>query len=196
MTEREVMAAAYAGDALDFDRIDIVAFTPVAPSPQTIAGDPRDDDDARDDDASVAPAPERQVPRVPLALGPWAGKAWRDHAVASPPLEVAALEERERELLADAARRPEVPTLRLRGMRRAPALEALADQVARARDRGLAYLRVITGKGVDSPGAPILKEAVIAWCSGDGALAVAAWAPERDRFGEYGSLLLRLRRRG
>ena len=56
-------------------------------------------------------------------------------------------------------------------------------------------VRVITGKGIGSPGEPVLKAAVVAWCAGEGADVVREWAPERERDGCYGALILALRPR-
>ncbi|MCB9567306.1 MAG: Smr/MutS family protein [Myxococcales bacterium] len=61
-----------------------------------------------------------------------------------------------------------MPALRLRGLRRDAAIDALADFVALRRAVGDRIVRVITGKGIGSPGEPVLKAAVVAWCAGEG----------------------------
>ncbi|WP_434416476.1 Smr/MutS family protein [Nannocystis pusilla] len=94
------------------------------------------------------------------------------------------------------ARRGRLPTLRLRGLRREPAVEALTAFVVRERAAGSRYVRIVTGKGLGSPGDPVLKEALAEWCASvAGEAAVAAWAPELDVRGEYGSVILQLRPR-
>jgi DNA-nicking Smr family endonuclease len=92
------------------------------------------------------------------------------------------------------ARRGRLPTLRLRGLRREPALEALIAFVARERAARSRYVRIVTGKGLGSPGDPVLKETLASWCaSAAGEADVIAWAPEVDVRGEYGSVILQLR---
>jgi DNA-nicking Smr family endonuclease len=52
---------------------------------------------------------------------------------------------------------------------------------------------VIPGKGIDSKVEPVLKRAVIEWCREHD--VVLGWAPELDRHGEWGSMILELRSR-
>ena len=66
------------------------------------------------------------------------------------------------------------------------------------RARGDRWCRVITGKGVESAGEPVLKRVVLEWCVArpprpSGVAHVRAWAPELDVHGEWGALVLRLR---
>ncbi|MCA9638501.1 MAG: Smr/MutS family protein, partial [Myxococcales bacterium] len=105
------------------------------------------------------------------------------------------LSDPQRHLLAAARRQPRIPALRLRGLRRDAAIDALADFLALRRAVGDRIVRVITGKGIGSPGEPVLKAAVVAWCAGEGADVVREWAPERERDGCYGALILALRPR-
>jgi DNA-nicking Smr family endonuclease len=184
------MAAAFAalatGEAIDFSAVRVVARLPRKPRPAPV---PKD--------MPVAPCPE--VP-APAPTGPppvvaalrersWAGGRWRDE-----PGDIDA-RARGRELI-ERARRGPLPTLRLRGLRRDAALELLAAVVARERAAGARYLRVVTGKGLGSPGDPVLKDALAEWCaSAEGERLVDAWAPELDRAGEYGAVIVRLRPR-
>jgi hypothetical protein len=185
------MAAAFAalatGEAIDFTAVRVVARLPrkprLPPVPQ---------------DMPVTPCPE--VPVMPPPVGPppvvaalrersWAGARWRDE-----PGDIDA-RARGRELI-ERARRGPLPTLRLRGLRRDDALEQLAAFVARERAAGARYLRIVTGKGLGSPGEPVLKDALAEWCaSAEGERHVDAWAPELDRAGEYGAVIVRLRPR-
>jgi DNA-nicking Smr family endonuclease len=51
---------------------------------------------------------------------------------------------------------------------------------------------VIPGKGIDSKAEPVLKRAVIEWCRAP-EHGVLGWAPELDRHGEWGAMILELR---
>ncbi|MDC0715411.1 Smr/MutS family protein [Nannocystis bainbridge] len=139
----------------------------------------------------AAPAPRDPQPSRPVAAlqqRAWAGAGWRDEPGRShDPARTAA------ELVAR-ARRGRLPTLRLRGLRREPALEALIAFVTRERAARSRYVRIVTGKGLGSPGDPVLKETLALWCaSSAGEADVVAWAPEVDVRGEYGSVILQLR---
>ncbi|MBZ5714457.1 Smr/MutS family protein [Nannocystis pusilla] len=138
------------------------------------------------DPAGDATGPERDL--AVLQARAWAGTGWRDEPGRTHEHARAAAE------LVARARRGRLPTLRLRGLRREPALAALAAFVARERAARSRYVRVVTGKGLGSPGDPVLKEALAEWCaSAAGEAEVAAWAPELDVRGEYGSVILQLR---
>lgn len=201
VTESELMAAAFAalasGDAIDFAAIEVRTRrsaperAPPRPSPPP----------ERPLERPPAPCPPKQVPEdsPPSAPGlvaalqgrAWAGAGWRDDPNAPFPDPDAA----QRSLLAR-ARRGELPTLKIRGLRREPALAAVASFVALHRAAGRRYVRVVTGKGLGSPGEPVLKEALAAWCaSSAGEAHVQAWAPEREAGGEFGAVILQLRPR-
>ncbi|PCC67517.1 DNA-nicking endonuclease, Smr domain [Nannocystis exedens] len=141
----------------------------------------------------VAPQRAAPPPTSPVAAlqgRAWAGAGWRDDPGRTREHARAAAE------LVARARRGRLPTLRLRGLRREPAVEALIAFVARERAAGSRYVRVVTGKGLGSPGDPVLKEALAEWCASvAGETDVAAWAPELDVRGEYGSVILQLRPR-
>ncbi|MCY1007470.1 Smr/MutS family protein [Nannocystis pusilla] len=157
----------------------------------------RDDSPARlrtQAGGASTPAATRREPEPPssavLQGRTWAGSGWRDEPGRTVEHARAAAE------LVARARRGRLPTLRLRGLRREPAVEALAAFAARERMAGTRYVRVVTGKGLGSPGDPVLKEALAEWCASvAGEAEVAAWAPELDVRGEYGSVILQLRPR-
>ena len=89
------------------------------------------------------------------------------------------------------------PTMNVLNIRRLKRREAMAEVeafVAGARADGDRFVRIVTGKGKQSAGDPVLKPAVIKWCHGPGSSWVAGWAPETDRSGQYGSVVLELRR--
>lgn len=211
--EDELMAAAFAalatGEPLDFAALRVVTRLPPAPGPkrQVPAAPPARSDlpeaPARGGPAQPAatdPAPvppDRSPARPPDAPDPgltalreraWAGRRWRDDP--SAPFDRAAASA---ELIAR-ARRGRLPTLRIRGLRREPALELVAAFVARERAAGSRYLRIITGKGLGSPGDPVLKEALAEWCASlAGEQHVVAWAPELGADGEFGAIVIQLR---
>ena len=88
-------------------------------------------------------------------------------------------------LLEDAQRREKkdgfLPELNLRGMSESVALHALENGL-----RGRAYARVITGKGLQSAGEPVLKQALVVWCLSHG----VQWAPELFSDGSFGSFVV------
>lgn len=225
MSEAEVMAAIFRDEAgVDFDAIRIVSRAPRSPGrprspkastravdPPVAGADPRAGPGlslttpASAVSLSECTRPQGHVeeviqeaptpsPVAALATRAWAGAGWRD-APPAPPADVDVLSDPQRHLLAAARRQPRIPALRLRGLRRDAAIDALADFLALRRAVGDRIVRVITGKGIGSPGEPVLKAAVVAWCAGEGADVVREWAPERERDGCYGALILALRPR-
>lgn len=101
----------------------------------------------------------------------------------------------QRDLLRRARKQSYVPTLNLRHQRRAESMRELAAFVLQHRQERVRYVRVITGKGKQSEGPPVLKPMVMEWCSTPpGSEHVLAWAPETDRSGNFGMLVLELRR--
>ncbi|MCB9755430.1 MAG: Smr/MutS family protein [Myxococcales bacterium] len=86
-----------------------------------------------------------------------------------------------------------LPELTVRKLRRERALERVAEFVHTHRALGHRYVRVITGKGLSSYAAPVLKPELITWCEHRGRGAVVLWAPERDDDGSFGAVVLRLR---
>jgi DNA-nicking Smr family endonuclease len=93
------------------------------------------------------------------------------------------------------ARLAPMAVLNLRHDRRDEALRRLAVFVRDHQRDEVRYVRVITGKGRQSEGDPVLKPAVVAWASGTGRPWVARWAPETDCSGQWGSVVLQLRAR-
>lgn len=202
------MAAAFAalatGDPLDFAALRVVTRLPPAPGPKrqvpTAAPPPAP---ARPD-MVTKPGPATPPPPAPPARIPppdpqrpaiaalreraWVGRGWRDDPSAPFDRAMASAE------LVARARRGPLPTLRIRGLRREPALEQVAAFVARERAAGSRYLRIITGKGLGSPGEPVLKEALAEWCASHaGERHVLAWAPEIGADGEFGAIVVQLR---
>lgn len=221
-TEAEVMAAAFAalagGAELDLRGVRIVTARPPRPPATATVGAAQklpvpEDRRARPasgspratpvpEDRSEAAVPEDRCALPPDAPGslraaaaalrgrPWQGPGWRD----SPGHGAGPTDAAQRDVLAR-ARHHSVPTLTIRGQRREPAIAAVAAFVGLHRAAGRRYVRVVTGKGLGSAGDPVLKLALDEWCRGAGEPEVSAWAPERDRDGDYGAVVLRLRPR-
>jgi DNA-nicking Smr family endonuclease len=94
------------------------------------------------------------------------------------------------------SRSQRLPTLNIRHLRRTEALTQVEVFVRTARVDGHRFVRVIHGKGRQSAGEPVLKRAVIEWSDGPGGLVVRRWAPETDRSGGFGCIVLELRLAG
>jgi DNA-nicking Smr family endonuclease len=84
-------------------------------------------------------------------------------------------------------------SVNLRHLGRSEALAHLDLHVRLCRNRRVRFCRVIPGKGIDSKVEPVLKRAVIEWCRAPEHDAVLGWAPELDRHGEWGAMILELR---
>lgn len=97
----------------------------------------------------------------------------------------------QRELL-KRSRRVAIDVLNVRHQHLGPAMAEVEAFVRDAANRAQGFVRVITGKGRSSPTGPVLKPAVIEWACGPGAQWVRRWAPETDRSGNFGSVVLEL----
>lgn len=216
-----VFTALERGDAVDFAAIRVVArplappavaARPAAPPPATRPLEQGPRDMSRGSPELPAPAPpanaaSTSASAASAASTPPAVAVLRDRlragpswsAPTHPPLDHADLTPAQQSLLADAARHAPLPLLRLRGLARGDALDALHDFVTLHRAAGRRYVRVVPGKGLGSRAEPVLKASVLAWCAAEGQAEVDAYAPEPDDAeGTYGALVLRLRpaRRG
>jgi hypothetical protein len=151
----------------------------------------------------VAPPPSCTTPAMPeqpsreldlQALRAWIGRNWADDIATVPSalLDRPELDAAQRELV-DRALERERATLNLRRLHRELALRHLQLFVHACRSQRVRVCRVITGKGVDSRAEPVIKRAVVEWCRGPGRGAVLGWAPQLDRHGEWGTLVLELR---
>lgn len=83
--------------------------------------------------------------------------------------------------------------LDLHGLTREEALEALPSFVRNARAHGEKAVLIITGKGYNSPGEPVLQQAVAAWLRDAGKEFVVEFAPAPREMGGSGALVLFLR---
>ncbi|MEE9385892.1 MAG: Smr/MutS family protein [Nannocystaceae bacterium] len=189
LTEGELMQLAFerAGDGaagLELDRIVIVRRR-VAPH------EARPTERARLPAAALSgPAPARVGAASELQRQAWAGKSWGDHVDGAIFARASGAEDRRR--LGAALRAPQLPQLNLRRLAYPAALTQLARFVALCREQGCSLLRVIPGKGINSPGEPVIKPAVEDWCRARLDDLVAGWSPEYDEDGSYGSIIVEL----
>ena len=79
----------------------------------------------------------------------------------------------------------------LRGLDRETALKRLEAFIAHAIAMDARFVRVITGKGKNSEGAPVLKEVARTWLQGHS--RVAELVPDITRDGNFGAYIVRLR---
>jgi DNA-nicking Smr family endonuclease len=83
--------------------------------------------------------------------------------------------------------------LDLHGLTREEALEALSRFLRNARQRGQKAALVITGKGNNSPGEPVLQQAVASWLRDAGRELVLEFAPAPREMGGSGAFVVFLR---
>lgn len=83
--------------------------------------------------------------------------------------------------------------LDLHGLTRDEALECLSSFVAAAYRRGQQAVLVITGKGNNSPGEPVLQKAVASWLKDEGAGMVAEFLPAPIDMGGAGAFVVFLK---
>ena len=199
LTEAELMPLIFAHldpdnprvySGIDFDRIVICEAAALPePKPELVAsGEPVESPALADPEPELA-APDGQA---------WVGASWSDDL--GPIIELVdrpQLSRAQHELLCAAAS-VELLELNLRHRDRHDGLRELEFFVRLCRARGDRWCRVITGKGIESAGEPVLKRMVLEWCVArpprpSGIEQVLGWAPEIDQYGEWGALILRLR---
>jgi len=83
--------------------------------------------------------------------------------------------------------------LDLHGMSRDEALESIGQFVTGAYNRGQKAVLVITGKGNNSPGEPVLQAAIVSWLREAGKKMVAEFAPAPQQMGGAGALVVFLK---
>ncbi len=83
--------------------------------------------------------------------------------------------------------------LDLHGMTRDEALDSLKNFITGAFNRGQKAVLVITGKGNNSPGEPVLQAAVVSWLRDIGKKMVAEFAPAPQQMGGSGALVVFLK---
>ena len=83
--------------------------------------------------------------------------------------------------------------LDLHGLTREEALVALARFLKSASVHGEKAVLVITGKGNNSPGEPVLQQAVVAWLRDTGRKLVVEFAPAPREMGGSGAFVIFLR---
>jgi DNA-nicking Smr family endonuclease len=85
--------------------------------------------------------------------------------------------------------------LDLHGLTRDEALGSLKNFITGAYNRGQKAVLVITGKGNNSPGEPVLQGAVVSWLRESGKMMVAEFAPAPQQMGGSGALVVFLKDR-
>lgn len=169
--------------AIDWDRIDIVSERPGSPVSAAPAPAPRS--------GPPPPTPPPASVTDELVSHAWSGRAWQDSGTEVEPS--SPLPDAEVRRLAAASR--SVPSVNLRGLDRHTAAAQLRDFVVLARHADVSIIQVITGKGVDSSGAPVLRPLLGRWLGDRVGVDVRGWCYERDAEGEWGAALVVLRRR-
>jgi DNA-nicking Smr family endonuclease len=132
-----------------------------------------------------------------LAAHDWTGAKWADRieltSLSAAELHEPSLTHEQRQLLRR-SRSETMAVLNIRHLKRDEAMREVEAFVRACVRRELRFVRVVTGKGRQSVGGePVLKPAVIRWCSEQGARWVRGWAPETDRSGNFGSVVVELR---
>lgn len=137
------------------------------------------------------PEADAATPAPALRLGEheWTGRGWVDAVRAIDPalLDRPELDAAARALL-QRARPHRLHCVNLRLLDRAAALQHLDVFVSMCRRQQARYVRVITGKGIESRAEPVIKREVLGWCDDVG----LARAFELDQHGEWGSLIVDL----
>lgn len=102
---------------------------------------------------------------------------------------------RQKALVKRAVQAEPLPELNLRGSRRDPAFKSLVASVETWRREGKRLARVVTGKGKHSDGEPVVKLMVMNWLeTAEGKGHVSEWAPQITADGDFGSVVLALKK--
>lgn len=179
-------------EGIDFDRL-VILEQGEAAKPRPVASSAAASEQAADSEADFEGEGERD--RDPGLDGKdWIGRSWTDdiRPIPAAVLDRPELSSEQRGLLRRARRRVDA-SVNLRHLGREQALAHLDLHVRLCRNRRVRFCRVIPGKGIDSKVEPVLKRAVIDWCRAPERDAVLGWAPELDRHGEWGAMILELR---
>lgn len=202
----DVYAGKYEGIGFDPGNVIILRAEPEKSSTATVASPSRLSDraevtpedlmffDAMTEVRQVV-APNPYADR--LAAHDWTGAKWADRveltSLSAAELHEPSLTHEQRQLLRR-SRSETMAVLNIRHLKRDEAMREVEAFVRTCTRRELRFVRVVTGKGRQSVGGePVLKPAVIRWCSEVGARWVRAWAPETDRSGNFGSVVVELR---
>lgn len=172
---------------IDFDRI-VVLERVDAPRPASATqAPPAGNEPSEPSDASPPSPPFVRLPVQGHAL---VGRGWVDEVRAIDPALLDRPElDADARALVERARGRNLPCVNLRRLEREPALRHLELFVAACREQRVRYVRVITGKGIESRAEPVLKRAVLGWCLD----ARLTGVPELDEHGEWGALIVDLR---
>lgn len=121
-------------------------------------------------------------------------EAWKER-VAEDALHAPQLSQAQRKLLKRAKKYGAIPELNLRHYRKHEALTMLEQFVRAHHVRATRFVRIITGKGKRSQDHVVIKPAVLEWCEApDNAALLIDYSPSPDESGNYGVVILELRR--
>ncbi len=195
----ETIAAKFSGRGYDPGDVSVATHETESVEESADAGP-----DLHPDDLVFIEAMAAEVERIPeddrsrLADKDWVGASWHTagqlERLSDEDLHEPGLSGAQRSLLKRSRRAGTMPVLNIRRERARQALGALEAFIRGSRARNVRFVRVIHGKGRRSEGDPVLKPAVVQWCETEGAEHVLDWAPETDRSGEYGSVVIELAR--
>jgi DNA-nicking Smr family endonuclease len=210
LTEAELMAESfdllasafsgvekYTGRGHVADDVELISESLPAPT-ETSADGEVSGDDLLFLEAMATGVERIDAARDALQQKEWGGAAWRTEAqlaaLTSAELKFLDLTPAHRELLKRSRAEAPIPVLNIR---RYALREAMGEVDAFVRDcaaKRIRFARIVHGKGRESKGSAVLKPEVVRWCEGVGDSWVRGWAPEVDRSGQFGSLVIELRR--
>lgn len=201
VTEGQLMRMAFdaLGDRatqLDWSRIEIIEFeperSPIKSSRSHVKPARRRQDAARPDPLDVrASTNSEEAALAMLRTTVGGGKRWEPLdglAKVNPMVDP-------QRIVSVLPRRATIPRLSLRRLDRRRAMHQLEVFALWARTVRFRVVRVVTGKGIHSVGAPVIRPAVVQWVESH--RSVVRWAPEVECGGEeFGSMLVELRAPG
>lgn len=193
VSEAELMQRLFEGQSIDFERIAVVTDAVAKPTKPPVSTARASSESPGNSGRQGAGTGVRVAPLTGRRL---TGRSWKDsyQIQDTDPYDRPALEPAQRALLSRVAGR-DVPTVMLRRMIREDALSQLRVFLQSCHQQGVAYARVVVGKGIDSQSGPVIKPAVRSWLQTRGRTWVRAWTPEPDAAGEWGALIVELWRR-
>lgn len=187
----------YTGRGYAPDDVELVSERQLTESAEARGPDDLSADDLLFLEEMAAGVERMNAARDALREHEWSGASWRTDvelaALTERDLEAMELSPTERELLRRSRSSSPMPVLNIRRLSLREAMGELDAFVRSCRASRHRFARVVHGKGLGSQAGPVLKPEVIRWCEGAGADWVRAWAPEQDRSGRFGSLVVELR---
>ncbi len=209
LTEDELMTEAFDALASAFSGVEkytgrgyVAADVELVSEIPEVAPTDEEDGSTADDllflEAMAAGVERTDAARDALSQKEWSGAAWRTESqlagLSADELKFLDMTPDHQELLRRSRVAGKMRVLNIRRFRLRDArgeLDAFVRECVRERQQ---FARVVHGKGRQSKDVAVLKPAVVQWCEGEGSAWVLAWAPEVDRSGQFGSLVIEIRR--